>query len=85
MNTETSDCATLDAVFAEAQLNAVLNILDATDAHIDFEPGYRVIYGYFSKISAARDTLLKIREIKPDASMAVDGTKATITIAMDGE
>ena len=66
-------------------ISAVINILDDSGAHIDFEPDYRIIYGYFAKISEARAALLAVRAVKPAAAMTVDGTKATITIDMGGE
>ena len=69
----------------DAQITALLDILDAHNAHIDFEPDYRIIYGYFAKISEARAALLAVRAVKPAAAMTVDGTKATITIDMGGE
>ena len=66
----------------EGEITALLDILDIANAHIDFEPGYRIIYGYFTKISEARAALLAVRAAAPAATMTVDGTKATITIAM---
>lgn len=66
-------------------VTTIMHTLDTFNAHIDFEPGYRVIYATFTKISEARAALLTIRETAPTATMVVDGTKATITIAMGGE
>lgn len=69
----------------EERIAHIMGALDAHNAHIDFEPGYRTIYGYFTKISEARAALLVVRAVVPAATMTVDGTKATITIAMGGE